>query len=62
MYFPFTSPCRRAYVIYSARQEVFPLIAALGLGCLFQAPLLALQAAMPIKDMATASSALMFLR
>ena len=62
MHFPFTSPCCQAYPIYSARQEVFPLIAALGLGPLVQVPLLALQAAMPIKDMATASSALIFLR
>ncbi|KAG9318912.1 MFS amino acid permease [Chiua virens] len=42
--------------------EVFPLIAALGAGCLFQAPLIALQAAMPIKDMATVSSGFMFVR
>ncbi|KIK74351.1 hypothetical protein PAXRUDRAFT_175975, partial [Paxillus rubicundulus Ve08.2h10] len=33
-----------------------------GIGCLFQVPLVALQAAMPLKDMATASSGYMFLR
>ena len=41
-----SSPC---YRIYSARQEIFPLIAALGIGSLFQIPLVALQAAMPLK-------------
>ncbi|KAF8842620.1 hypothetical protein BDN67DRAFT_1067587 [Paxillus ammoniavirescens] len=46
----------------SAEKEVFPLIATLGIDCLFQAPLLALQAAMPMKDVATASSGFMFLR
>lgn len=48
--------------IYSAVQEIFPLITALGFGCLLQVPLVALQAAMPLKDMATASSGFMFLR
>ena len=46
----------------SAEQEIFPMISAFGLGCLFQVPLVALQAAMPLKDMATSSSGLMFLR
>ncbi|KIJ68901.1 hypothetical protein HYDPIDRAFT_79646 [Hydnomerulius pinastri MD-312] len=46
----------------NAEKEVFPLIATLGIGCLFQIPLIALQAAMPLKDMATASSGFMFLR
>jgi len=50
------------YTSSLARQEIFPLIAALGIGCLFQIPLVALQAAMPIKDMATASSGFMFIR
>ena len=62
MYFPFTSPSCHVYPIYSAKQEVFPLITALGIGCLFQVPLVALQAAMPMKDMATASSGFMFIR
>jgi len=51
-----------AHPIYSATQEIYPLIASLGIGCLLQVPLVALQAAMPMKDMATASSAFMFLR
>ncbi|KAG9318906.1 MFS amino acid permease [Chiua virens] len=51
-----------SYTSIIVEQEVFPLIAALGTGCLFQAPLIALQAAMPIKDMATASSGFMFVR
>ena len=33
-----------------AEQVLYPLVAALGLGCLFQVPLIALQAAMPLKD------------
>jgi len=51
-----------SYTSSIAEQEIYPLIAALGIGCLFQVPLVALQAAMPMKDMATASSAFMFLR
>ncbi|KIK92949.1 hypothetical protein PAXRUDRAFT_829496 [Paxillus rubicundulus Ve08.2h10] len=50
------------YMSSDAQKEIFPLIAALGIGCLFQIPLVVLQAAMPLKDMATASSAYMFLR
>ena len=46
----------------SAEQVIFPMISASGLGCLFQVPLVALQAAMPLKDTATSSSGLMFLR
>ncbi|KAF9454660.1 MFS amino acid permease [Macrolepiota fuliginosa MF-IS2] len=45
-----------------AIKVVFPLIAALGLGCLFQTPLIALQAAMPLKDMATTTATFGFLR
>ncbi|KAF9265497.1 MFS general substrate transporter [Marasmius fiardii PR-910] len=45
-----------------AEQVVFPLIAALGLGCLFQTPLIGLQAAMPLKDMATSTGAFGFIR
>jgi hypothetical protein len=59
----------KVYSFYSiiecnAEKDIFPLITALGIGCLFQVPIIALQAAMPMKDMATASSAsgLMFLR
>ncbi|KAG1891200.1 major facilitator superfamily domain-containing protein [Suillus subluteus] len=41
----------------NAEKEIYPLIAALGIGCLFQTPLIGLQAAMPLKDMATSTSA-----
>lgn len=49
---------------YSNRAEkvLFPLIAAVGLGNLFQLPLIGLQAAMPIQDMATSTGAFTFLR
>ncbi|KIM48915.1 hypothetical protein M413DRAFT_438091 [Hebeloma cylindrosporum] len=40
----------------------YPLIAAIGLGSLFQTPLIGLQAAMPIKDMATSTSTFGFIR
>ncbi|KIJ16696.1 hypothetical protein PAXINDRAFT_98514 [Paxillus involutus ATCC 200175] len=50
------------YTSSDAEKEIFPLIATLGIGCLFQVPLIALQAAMPLKDMATASSGYYFLR
>ncbi|KAG0705975.1 MFS general substrate transporter [Suillus ampliporus] len=46
----------------TAEKEIYPLIAALGMGCLFQTPLIAIQAAMPIKDMATSTGAFVFLR
>ncbi|KDQ61019.1 hypothetical protein JAAARDRAFT_32018 [Jaapia argillacea MUCL 33604] len=45
-----------------AENELYPLVAALGLGSLFQVPLIALQAAMPLKDMATSTSTFMFIR
>ncbi|KAH8826585.1 MFS amino acid permease [Flagelloscypha sp. PMI_526] len=45
-----------------ALQEILPLIAALGMGPLFQTPLIALQAAMPMKDMATSTAAFGFVR
>ncbi|KAG6370083.1 MFS general substrate transporter [Boletus reticuloceps] len=50
------------YTSSLAEQEIFPLIAAFGIGCLFQVPLIALQAAMPMKDLATASSGFVFIR
>ncbi|KAF7323088.1 MFS domain-containing protein [Mycena chlorophos] len=46
----------------SSALEVFPLIAALGIGCLFQTPLIGLQAAMPLKDMATSTGTYGFIR
>ncbi|KAJ7211917.1 major facilitator superfamily domain-containing protein [Mycena haematopus] len=41
-----------------ALQIVYPLVASLGLGPLFLPPLIGLQAAMPVKDMATSSTIL----
>lgn len=46
----------------SALQAIYPLIAALGTGGLFQTPLIALQAAMPLRDMATSTSAFVLIR
>ncbi|RDB21176.1 putative transporter C3H1.06c [Hypsizygus marmoreus] len=46
----------------TAEKVIYPLIAAIGLGCLFQVPLIGLQAAMPIKDMATSTSTFGFIR
>jgi MFS family permease len=45
-----------------AKRVVYPLIAGIGLGPLFQVPMVALQAAMPIKDMATSVATYSFLR
>ncbi|KAG9086328.1 hypothetical protein FRC06_003147 [Ceratobasidium sp. 370] len=38
------------------KQEVILAVAAIGVGCLFQTPLIGLHAAMPLKDMATATA------
>ncbi|KAJ4487828.1 MFS amino acid permease [Lentinula aciculospora] len=46
----------------TAMKELYPLVGAIGIGCLFQAPLIALQAAMPLKDMATSTAAFGFIR
>jgi EmrB/QacA subfamily drug resistance transporter len=46
----------------TAEKIIFPLVAAIGIGTLFQTPLIALQAAMPIKDMATSTATFAFLR
>lgn len=45
-----------------AEQEVYPLIAGLGLGCLFQTPLIALTAAMPPKAMAASTASMTLVR
>ncbi|KAI9574201.1 major facilitator superfamily domain-containing protein [Boletus coccyginus] len=50
------------YTSSIAEQEVFPLLAAIGMGFLYQIPVVAIQVAMPTKDMATATSGFMFLR
>lgn len=41
---------------------MYLLIAALGVGCLFQTPLIGLQASMPLKDMATTTGTFGFIR
>ncbi|KAI0267028.1 major facilitator superfamily domain-containing protein [Gloeopeniophorella convolvens] len=41
-----------------AVQEILPLIAGIGVGGLFQVPLIAMHAAMPLKDMAASTAAL----
>jgi hypothetical protein len=46
----------------TAKKVIYPFIAAIGIGCLVQTPLIALQAAMPLKDMATTTGAFGFLR
>ncbi|KAH9901357.1 MFS amino acid permease [Cubamyces lactineus] len=46
----------------TAMQVLYPLVAATGVGCLFQTPLIGLQAAMPLKDMATSTSAFLLIR
>jgi len=46
----------------TAEKVLFPLIAAVGLGNLFQVPLIGLQAAMPLQDMATSTGAFSFIR
>ncbi|KAI0362028.1 MFS amino acid permease [Trametes cingulata] len=45
-----------------AEKALYPLVTALGLGCLFSTPLIGLQAAMPLKDMAISTAAYMLLR
>lgn len=39
-----------------AKQEIWLLVAGIGVGCLFEPPLIGLQAAMPLKDMATSTA------
>ncbi|KAH9993769.1 MFS amino acid permease [Russula vinacea] len=46
----------------TVKKVIYPLVTALGVGCLFQIPLIALQAAMPLRDMATSTAAFGFLR
>ncbi|KAJ8463511.1 hypothetical protein ONZ51_g10204 [Trametes cubensis] len=46
----------------TAMQVLYPLVAAMGIGCLFQTPLIGLQAAMPLKDMATSTAAFILIR
>lgn len=46
----------------SAEKVLYPLVAAIGIGGLFQVPLIGLQAAMPLRDMATSTASFGFLR
>lgn len=46
----------------TAKKELLPLVAAIGFGGMFQTKLIALQAAMPLKDMATSTAAFGFIR
>ncbi|KAF8892484.1 MFS amino acid permease [Infundibulicybe gibba] len=46
----------------TAVKVIYPLIASIGIGCLFQTPLIGLQAAMPLKDMATSTATFGFIR
>ncbi|KAI0798031.1 MFS general substrate transporter [Abortiporus biennis] len=46
----------------TAEKALYLLISALGIGCLFQTPLIGLQAAMPLKDMATSTATFGLLR
>jgi len=45
-----------------AEKVLYPLVASIGIGSLFQTPLIAIQAAMPLKDMATSTGTFGFLR
>ncbi|KAE9409632.1 MFS general substrate transporter [Gymnopus androsaceus JB14] len=45
-----------------AQQELYLLVAGMGMGCLFQPPLIALQAAMPVSEMASSTTALVLIR
>ena len=47
---------------HTVEKVIYLLIAALGVGCFFQTPLIALQAAMPLKDMATSTATLGLMR
>lgn len=46
----------------TAKQELVLLVAGLGVGCFFQPPLIALQAAMPLKDMAVSTAVFTLIR
>jgi len=50
------------YPFNTAKSVIFQLITGIGVGGLFQTPLIALQAAMPSRDMAVATGALVLFR
>lgn len=45
-----------------AMQEVFPAILGLGVGCLYQTPMIALQAAMPVAEIGSTIATMFFVR
>lgn len=47
---------------YSVTEVFVQLTAAIGVGCLFVTPMLAIQSAMPLKDMAVATATLGLMR
>lgn len=54
--------CSLSATSSTAQQEIYTLIAGVGTGFNFQTPLITLQAAMPLQDMAVATSAMVLLR
>lgn len=46
----------------TAKQEIYLLVAGIGIGCLFEPPLLGLQASTPLKDVATSTTVYLLLR
>lgn len=46
----------------TAKQEIWQVVTGIGIGCMFQPPLLGLQAAMPTRDMATSTAVFALLR
>ncbi|KAI0699708.1 MFS general substrate transporter [Cytidiella melzeri] len=46
----------------TAEKVLYLMVAAIGIGCLFQTPLIGLQAAMPLRDMATSTATFGFIR
>jgi hypothetical protein len=47
---------------FRAEKVIYPLIAGTGIGGMFQPPLVGVQAAMPVKDMATATATMGLMR
>ena len=58
----FIAPDQFLQVLDRARQILFLIVPSIGVGCLFQTPLIGLQAAMPVKDMPVATATLGLLR
>ena len=49
-------------MFYRAEKLLYTLVASIGYGPMFTVPLVALQAAMPLKDMATSTAAMEFVK